>query len=1215
MKSLFSLICVFLIFAGAKEISAQQIEIYGKVINKETKEVIPFANIAIKDVYKGTASNILGEFSFKVDSLPMELVVTHLSYDSREILVTQSEELVIELTPGKLIMAEVVIEGAGNRQFAYKLVSNAYYKITTKGRSQRYGKAFYRQISKNGDEYSELYEIFYDTRYSNNGVEDWAIQEGRYALKLSTVDSFIYNKNFTQMVRLLTVVQPNTEDLIMPVSELVHEQFDLATERIMSVDNRKVALISFSKKAGIPYAALEGELTIDIDSYEVLKIKGVIADDNLNFISLTGKKGAWKNYVVTCEIAFKKLDEGQLALDYMRLGQNFDYYIDEVFANTVETTSFFTYYEYYEPPKRKKLGGRLMRFNQRDSDALDAVGYNQLFWDANIIVKRTPLEATITESFERERAFGSIYLNNTNQLILEDYEVDNDPFIIQVRNQLKKYTLPIRGEKVYLHYDKPMYMAGEDLWFKAYVVNMANNSSASASDALHVCVLGPDGKALIQGIHVLEDGFGAGKIKIPASWAAGEYQVIAFTDWMRNFNPRHFYRQHIIVLNADNQSNEITMALKDSLNTFRLFPEGGGVVQDIPAQLGFVAQNRFGHTIDLKGRLLNHEGRQVASIKSEYEGFGSFFALPQKDLDYKIMIMSDEFEADSFPEVQDRGYATMINNLKPNTIDITVRGTPELEGKKFYLLVISNGVLFDRRIGALTRGLYKAEIPKTNLPSGMAQILLVDEVGKIQSKRLVFLNQPKSATVKYYLPKKEFKSRERIDMVLEVNDENGKSMGFSNISVSVVDKDKISRKQSASNIRSHFTFDYLLDYDLDNAGSLFEDFDRETLKKLDYVMLSQNTILPDISTLERFEEGIDIDIPRSKNLSLVGSAVAVSDGKPLVNGYLSIISRSGVQAGSWHVRADENGEFILSGLTITDSTLVDVVALDANRKPVPVNLVFKPSLDATYFSIIGTTANPMDSETKKYFNEMKKVSSDIPGTNAAGASSIDVAFMYDAVQPFGKPSQSISIDQKYEQYSNLKQLFQSRLPGTAIENEQLRIRGRQGIPIYLLDGMVLNWLGEGTLSEVSQPNEILSTIAVADVEKIDIIKDVGIRIFGRDCSAGIVAVYSKGAAYKSKVFADVGATQAWLPGYQLPTVFESPNYASREVGDRTDNRTTLYWNPGVKTNRKGRAKISFYNSDRARNMQICVEGITQDGVPIFDLYDFGRSYSKSRKNQ
>ena len=90
----------------------------------------------------------------------------------------------------------MVIKARGNNNYAYNLVSKAYYKIYGRNNRSHYGKAFYRQISKNGDEYSELYEMFYDTRYSLNGVEEWAIQEGRYALKLSSADSFIYNKNF-----------------------------------------------------------------------------------------------------------------------------------------------------------------------------------------------------------------------------------------------------------------------------------------------------------------------------------------------------------------------------------------------------------------------------------------------------------------------------------------------------------------------------------------------------------------------------------------------------------------------------------------------------------------------------------------------------------------------------------------------------------------------------------------------------------------------------------------------------------------------------------------------------------------------------------------------------------------------------------------------------------------------------------------------------------
>lgn len=69
---------------------AQDIEISGKVIDAESKERIPFANIALQEIYKGTASNALGEFSFKVDSLPLVLVITHLSFEPLEIEVVDN---------------------------------------------------------------------------------------------------------------------------------------------------------------------------------------------------------------------------------------------------------------------------------------------------------------------------------------------------------------------------------------------------------------------------------------------------------------------------------------------------------------------------------------------------------------------------------------------------------------------------------------------------------------------------------------------------------------------------------------------------------------------------------------------------------------------------------------------------------------------------------------------------------------------------------------------------------------------------------------------------------------------------------------------------------------------------------------------------------------------------------------------------------------------
>jgi len=281
--------------------------------------------------------------------------------------------------------------------------------------------------------------------------------------------------------------------------------------------------------------------------------------------------------------------------------------------------------------------------------------------------------------------------------------------------------------------------------------------------------------------------------------------------------------------------------------------------------------------------------------------------------------MSDVFERADFPEVKSSGYSIMINNLKANTIDVTVRGTMKLEGKKFYILVISNSVLFDRRIGTITRGIYKTEIPKSNLPSGITQIFLTDEFGKLQCKRLVFINQPEKANVKYYLAKKEFSQRDRIDIVLELKDENGKPLSNANISISILDRDKISRNRYGRNISSYLKLGFLSDNSIENPGELFDDYERETLKKLDWVMLTQQTVLPEIVSFDSLEKKKKKPtIPASpadvhtRGLTLSGLAVEKNERKPLSNGFITIISIPAPADGSWYVKTDEKGKFCLT---------------------------------------------------------------------------------------------------------------------------------------------------------------------------------------------------------------------------------------------------------------------------------------------------------------
>ncbi len=1193
--------------------TAQPYEISGKVISEETGESIPFVSIGIRKIYKGTASNALGEFSFRVDSLPVTLVFSHLSFDTKEIVINDVRPLVVALTPGKLVMDELVIKARkGDSNFVYNLVLNAYNRIIMRLRKEdHYGKAFYRQISKNGDIYSELYEIFFDTRFSRNGVEDWAIQEGRYALKLSEADSFIYNKNFTLMVRLLSVVQPKTDDLVMPVSADVRDQYYLTLEELVSVNGRNAALIRFKKKENVTIPAMEGEMLIDLDSYDLLKIKGIIADDHLNFVKLKGKTGYWKNYKLSSEMAFKYLGE-DLVMDYMRLWQTFDYFIDTTFVNRIVTSSFFSYYEYYTPPKRKKLGGRLARYNRSDAAVLDVLGYNQDFWDNNIIVKRTPIEAEVTASFEAERSFGSIYLNNRDQLILENYQLDKDPLIVRVREQLKKYNLPRMGEKVYLHHDKPMYLAGEKLWFRAYLAQLATNVPSSEDDMLHIELLSPQGKFIFSSTVPAVHGKSYGGIQLPDSLPSGVYTLRAYSEWMRNFGERLYYHEKMIILNPVEEKPGLARSVINDRNLIAFSAEGGTLVDGIPSQIGFRAEDRFGNGINIKGRITEENGRSVSAIKSVFDGFGNVFMLPRAGVAYNINFNDPEIGLATFPKVQTAGYSVMINNLKPNTIDILVRGNTRLEGNKFYLLVISNGLLIDRRMGMLTKQVFRTEIPKTNLPPGFAQILLIDEFGHLFNKRIIYHNPPEEAVVKIYQAKKSYDPRGKIELVLELRDQNGKPLSNANISISVLDKDKLIRPVDGRNIRSYLNLEYQSDHLLSRPAELLSGFDRETLKDIDLIALNQSSVVPEILSFDSLQRIDSIPVQFQRRKTLAGRAIGKNTGKPLARGYLTILTEDR----AWYILTDGEGAFQMPPALTAGADKVFVSALDDGGYRVSVNLLWSQYSSREEEEQWETAQTEIP---KKALNYLEKSN---PAGEAVSAQTINPDAMMTSAGGTGNrpaPDFIYKPEPKKRRHGSVLDVLDKAIAGVTVNNQKDNIKitfnGDSRSPLVILDGLILNFhefLKAGGKDDLNLLKDVFSS----DIDKIEVYGHGKImNFYGQKWDGGVLYIHTKQLEKWQKIHGSI-LEEINFPALLPISVYKGPEYSSKGVPPGGfDSRSTLYWNPDITTNRRGRVKISFYNSDEAKNMQICVEGITPDGLPVFDIHVIGKDASRKLLRQ
>jgi TonB-dependent SusC/RagA subfamily outer membrane receptor len=146
-----------------------------------------------------------------------------------------------------------------------------------------------------------------------------------------------------------------------------------------------------------------------------------------------------------------------------------------------------------------------------------------------------------------------------------------------------------------------------------------------------------------------------------------------------------------------------------------------------------------------------------------------------------------------------------------------------------------------------------------------------------------------------------------------------------------------------------------------------------------------------------------------------------------------------------------------------------------------------------------------------------------------------------------------------------------------------------------LDGMVLSAIG-GTMAET------LESMNVNDIESVDVFRFAAATAYGARAANGVLAIKTRlgnrPANEKSKP--DRSKLQVVsLAGYSEAAEFTSPDYSEHATDDdRTDFRSTIYWNPLVMTSAKEPTMVSFYAADIPTRYRIVVEGITADGEAV-----------------
>lgn len=123
----------------------------------------------------------------------------------------------------------------------------------------------------------------------------------------------------------------------------------------------------------------------------------------------------------------------------------------------------------------------------------------------------------------------------------------DETFIERLKSKLTEFNQRYPEERVYLQFDKTWYKPGEDIWFKAYLVNGSNLTPSSISTVLYVELVDPRGTVIKKAELFVEEGTTHGDFALDASIAGGLYTMRAFTRWMQNFPEENYFTKEVTV--------------------------------------------------------------------------------------------------------------------------------------------------------------------------------------------------------------------------------------------------------------------------------------------------------------------------------------------------------------------------------------------------------------------------------------------------------------------------------------------------------------------------------------------------------------------------------------------------------------------------------------------------------------------------------------------
>lgn len=662
-------------------------------------------------------------------------------------------------------------------------------------------------------------------------------------------------------------------------------------------------------------------------------------------------------------------------------------------------------------------------------------------------------------------------------------------------------------------------------------------------------------------------------------------------------------------ISANSRILERTIQLPTFSDDFavQFFPEGGNLIAGMPQAIAFKAIGTDGKAVEVEGHIFDHKRDTICDIRSQHKGMGLFLLTADPESRYTATVTSAKGVTRTFhlPTALASGCSIQVKRGGNDLLLMKVSTTPDIPISRLAAVVQSRGIV-EAVIEDLSR---LKRIPLSNMRSGITLISVVDkESRRIVAERLVFVDNQHCATADISTNKTTFSPREKLTLDFRIRNSQGLPAS-GHFVVSVTDAEAVQLDSASETIFSYLLLSSDLRGKIEKPAEYFNKENSNRNEYLDLIMLTNGWRRYDVShILQAKHPKLRHEIETTQRIS---GKITGLIGNKAKDPSIAIFQK-GSNRLLGHFPLSNTNRFRISGIDMPDTAYYYIQALNrkGSSRTVAIHIdpetfpstriplarphfqAYKPAVTETmlmgakekYYTEGGMRVIDIDAVvvTAKRENTYS-YSSIIDGFNSLGSELSHYASVYDALQRF-RELEVVGTEVRMRKDRPSPMLFSEDPEEEFASDASSELLDEEDrTPEVLINGV------EADINE-------LDTYAMEDITKLAYLDPQEALGLNGLSPNGLIIMEVRDINRRTHTTTlNASMAEVLVGGYSKPAEFYAPRYDVPASDNKKDLRTTIAWEPDLRSSKEGTAQMTFWAADRPNNYQVVLEGITDEG--------------------